>query len=172
MKYKFTRNELWKDDNFFIEWDCKCPKEWKLFVNSGNCYEEVRKGDIGYEDVYKNTLNYSWFKGMTVPQVLSVVGKNGYYYSSNENISNYINEELSTNNILRQTIKNVISTTPFMVDKEGYVDIDDIIKAVNDFLKESNQNIKLNYSSLFHLVTTDKSVNYRISEDMEKIKIY
>lgn len=172
MGYKFNRNELWKDDNFFIEWDCKCPKEWKLFVNSGSYYEEVRKGNIGYEDVYSNTLDYSWFKGMTIPQVLSVVGREGYYYYSDKDVSGYIAQECSNNNTLRQVIKNVIETEPFIVDKEGYTSIDDVIEKVNIFLKKSNQSIKLNYSSLLYLVATDKNNTYKISEDIEKIKIY
>lgn len=168
----FKRDDLFLTDNFLIEFDCKVPHEWTLMVK-GNDFEELRKGDIGYEDIYSNTLKYGWFNGMTIPQVLRVVGKEGYYYTSDKNLTKEFEEEERFNEQLRGLMFTIILHQRYLglADKDYYVDVDVVIDELNKYLKAEGKNAKINFSSLYYLATTSKIISFRFSKDLEKIRL-
>lgn len=171
-KCTFKRDNLFLTDDFFIEFDCKVPHEWILMVK-GNDFEELRKGDIGYEDIYSNTLKYGWFNGMTIPQVLKVVGKEGYYYMSDKSPINEFKEEEEFNNLLRRLMAITILAreTLGLTDDNNFIDIDIVINELNNCMKDMGENVKINFSSLYYLATTSKTIRFEFDKDLEKIRL-
>lgn len=172
MKCTFKRDNIFLTDDFLIEFDCKVPQEWTLMVK-GNDFEELRKGDIGYEDIYSNTLKYGWFNGMTIPQVLKVVGKEGYYYVSDKNPTKEFEEEKKFNEHLRRIMFTVILYQKCLglADKNNYVNVDLVINELNNCLKIEGKNVKINFSSLYYLATTSKTIGFKFNKDLEKIRL-
>lgn len=171
-KCTFKRDNLFLTDDFFIEFDCKVPHEWMLMVK-GNDFEELRKDDIGYEDIYSNTLKYGWFNGMTIPQVLKVVGKEGYYYVSDKNPTKEFKKEEEFNEQLRRVMFTVILYQKYLglTDKNYYVSVDLVINELNNYLKIEGKNVKINFSSLYYLATTSKTIGFKFDKDLEKIRL-
>ena len=171
-KCTFKRDNIFLTDDFLIEFDCKVPQEWTLMVK-GNDFEELRKGDIGYEDIYSNTLKYGWFNGMTIPQVLKVVGKEGYYYMSDKDPTEEFKEEERFNESLRQIMFTVILYQRYLglADKNYYVSVDLVINELNNYLKIEGKIVKINFSSLYYLATTSKTIGFKFDKDLEKIRL-
>ena len=171
-KCTFKRDSLFLTDDFFIEFDCKVPHEWILMVK-GNDFEELRKGDIGYEDIYNNTLKYGWFNGMTIPQVLKVVGKEGYYYMSDKNPTKEFKEEEKFNEELRRAMFKIILYQKLLglADKNNYVSVELVIEELNNYLKIKRENVKINFSSLYYLAITSRTIGFKFNKDLEKIRL-
>lgn len=172
MKYTFRRDNIFLTDDFLIEFDCKVPQEWTLMVK-GNDFEELRKGDIGYEDIYSNTLKYGWFNGMTIPQVLKVVGKEGYYYVSDKNPTKEFEEEEKFNESLRQIIFTIIlyQRHSGLADKDNSVSVDVVIDEMNELFKAEGSNMRVNFSSLYYLATTSKIIGFKFDKDLKRIRL-
>lgn len=171
-KCTFKRDNIFLTDDFLIEFDCKVPQEWILMVK-GDKFEELRKGDIGYEDIYSNTLNYGWFNGMTIPQVLKVVGKQGYYYISEKNPTKEFKEEERFNESLRQIMFTIILYQRHLglADKDNSVSVDVVINEMNELFKAEGSNTRVNFSSLYYLATTSKIIGFKFDKDLKRIRL-
>lgn len=171
-KCTFKRDNIFLTDDFLIEFDCKVPQEWTLMVK-GNDFEELRKGDIGYEDIYSNTLKYGWFNGMTIPQVLKVVGKEGYYYVSDKNPTKEFKEEERFNESLRQIMFTIILYQRHLglADKDNSVSVDVVINEMNELFKAEGNNTRVNFSSLYYLATTSKIIGFKFDKDLKRIRL-
>lgn len=171
-KCTFKRDNIFLTDDFLIEFDCKVPQEWILMVK-GNDFEELRKGDIGYEDIYSNTLKYGWFNGMTIPQVLKVVGKEGYYYVSDKTPTKEFEEEEKFNESLRQIMFTIILYQRHLglADKDNSVSVDVVIDEMNELFKAEGSNMRVNFSSLYYLATTSKIIGFKFDKDLKRIRL-
>lgn len=171
-KCTFKRDNIFLTDDFLIEFDCKVPQEWILMVK-GNDFEELRKGDIGYEDIYSNTLKYGWFNGMTIPQVLKVVGKEGYYYMSDKNPTKEFKEEERFNESLRQIMFTIILYQRHLglADKDNSVSVDVVINEMNELFKAEGNNARVGFSSLYYLATTSKIIGFKFDKDLKRIRL-
>lgn len=171
-KCTFKRDNIFLTDDFLIEFDCKVPQEWTLMVK-GNDFEELRKGDIGYEDIYSNTLKYGWFNGMTIPQVLKVVGKEGYYYMSDKNPTKEFKEEERFNESLRQIMFTIILYQRHLglADKDNSVSVDVVINEMNELFKAEGNNARVDFSSLYYLATTSKIIGFKFDKDLKRIRL-
>lgn len=171
-KCTFKRDNIFLTDDFLIEFDCKVPQEWILMVK-GNDFEELRKGDIGYEDIYSNTLKYGWFNGMTIPQVLKVVGKEGYYYMSDKNPTKEFKEEERFNESLRQIMFTIILYQRHLglADKDNSVSVDVVINEMNELFKAEGNNARVDFSSLYYLATTSKIIGFKFDKDLKRIRL-
>lgn len=171
-KCTFKRDNIFLTDDFLIEFDCKVPQEWTLMVK-GNDFEELRKGDIGYEDIYSNTLKYGWFNGMTIPQVLKVVGKEGYYYVSDKNPTKEFKEEERFNESLRQIMFTIILYQRHLglADKDNSVSVDVVINEMNELFKAEGNNARVDFSSLYYLATTSKIIGFKFDKDLKRIRL-
>ena len=172
MKRTLKRDNIFLTDDFCIEFECKVPQEWTLMVK-GNDFEELRKGNIGYEDIYSNTLNYGWFNGMTIPQVLKVVGRQGYYYVSEKNPTKEFEKEEKFNESLRQIMFTVILYQRHLglADKDYSVSIDVVIDEMNELFKAEGSNTRVDFSSLYYLATTSKIIGFKFNKDLTRIRL-
>ena len=80
----FKSNEKFLCDDFLIELICFIYSKGNLFsrgnllIRVNNVWQVVNIGDIEYEDIYFSTLKGSWYNGLTIPQLLRIVGEENY----------------------------------------------------------------------------------------------
>ncbi len=110
---------------------------------------------------------------MTIPQILKVVGKQGYYYISEKSPEKEFKEEEKNNESLRQLIFTTILHQKHsgLEDEDCFVNIDVVIDEINELFKAKGSNIRINFSSLYYLVTTSKNISFKFDEVLERIKL-
>ena len=56
------------------------------------------------------------------------------------------------------------------INKTNNVEVQ-VINKLNNYLKIEGKNVKINFSSLYYLATTSKTIGFKFDKDLEKIRL-
>ena len=92
---------------------------------------------------------------------------------SDKNPTKEFKEEEKFNEELRRAMFKIILYQKLLglADKNNYVSVELVIEELNNYLKIKRENVKINFSSLYYLAITSRTIGFKFNKDLEKIRL-